>query len=282
MPPLADDGGNDIGGDDGDDDAAVDNSSGAAVGLDLDVKVKAEPQSIAASVGSLEAQITCNIAPSSASYDDWWTNIQDAVDAKSDEALVIVLEYDGRPRHPCMIPNLEFFKSIGVVVDVPPHGNCAFDALGLGLWYRGKGSKVGDSCSDFRSILRDHAEANRDRFLALNLYPSLSGNPDPEGWWEKNILDRICKPGTDYAIGARYEEWFDATYVAPIIADLCDTKIVLYDAAAQTTTTFAPGRRGKVTQTHVASLALPPKDAITLVYHKNHYYWVEDFKPSMR
>ena len=48
MPPLADDGGNDIGGDDGDDDAAVDNSSGAAVGLDLDVKVKAEPQSIAA------------------------------------------------------------------------------------------------------------------------------------------------------------------------------------------------------------------------------------------
>ena len=142
-------------------------------------------------------------------------------------------------------------------------------------------SRTGGNCSEFRSILRDHAEANRDRFLALNVYPSLSGNPDPEGWWETNILDRICKSGTDYAIGARYEEWFDATYVAPIVADLFGTKIVLYDAAAKTTTTFAPGRKGKVTQTHVASLVPPPKDAITLIYQSNHYYWVADIKPSM-
>ena len=271
----------------------VDNSDGAAGGLDLDVSVKAEPRSMAASpsAGSTsllsEAQVICNIEPlprgSSATYDDWWGNIQDAVDTKSDEASIIVLEYDGRRRRPCMVSNLEFFKSIGVIVDVPPYGNCAYDALGLGLCYYGKGSKMGGkNPTDFRSGLRCHADANRDRFLALDLYPSLSDHADPESWWEKNILDRICSPGTNYTTSAAYEHWFDATYVAPLVADLFGAKIVVYDAEAETTTTFAPGRKGKITQTHVASLVPPPKDAITLIYQKNHYYWVEDIKPSMR
>lgn len=219
--------------------------------------------------------IICNISPLSsgggATYNDWWDAIQEV---ECCGVGVVVLEYDGRPRHPSVISNLEFFQSLGTVVDVPPYGNCAYDALGLGLCYQGKCSMTGGTCSDLRSILREHAEANRDRLLALPCYPSLE--LDPEGWWKENVVDRIFKPGVDYTTDAKYEEWFDAAYVAPIVADNFGTKIVLYDAQAGETTTFAPGRNGKVSHTHVRELVLvpPPSGAIVAVFESNHYYWV--------
>ena len=229
------------------------------------------------------------------SYDDWGSELTQAAAAANRNLMRIVFTTSTKRRRRGAgmptLPQESFIQTHGIAVDPLRNGNCGIDAVGLAVSYLQTNnmtpvttSNNANNAEQLRSELRNHAQIHQSAFARPFKHLINDSGLDADKWFTENVLDRLYLEGADYSTEANVpsSQYLDGDYGCPIVADLFQAKVILYDLEHGSTTIYSPDISGhrtrrrtpQVTSQHLTYMQPPTPGSVAIMMHNDHFYWL--------